>query len=177
VCRDNPTGTDRRLIGRRAAEARTYRSCRQRPANSLDSLPSAGDNSRSRSAMRHFLFSWTVRVVLAALLVHTIAVFLPSDTSQVRPFAPASALTSSQQIDPAGSLFQKPPSVSEELSLRCVRESKSLLALARSCDLAPRAQGQDSRPKAVPVPVSFSPAFSFPRKLSPPSASDDPFLN
>ena len=126
--------------------------------------------------MQRLLLSWAVWLMLEVLSLHTAVVFLPAASFLPQSPDPVPAVTQSYP-SPSDSLFTETSSVSQQLSLRCARQSKQVLVLVRSLDLFLVAQDRDGRLRSVPVPVSLPFLFLFPRKLSPPSAEDDPFLS
>lgn len=68
-------------------------------------------------------------------------------------------------------LFTEPSSASQELNLRCARQSKQIVAATRTPDPARSAQKRDERYHVVLAPFSLGVRLSFPRNLSPPLGS------
>ena len=126
--------------------------------------------------MQRLLLSWVVWLILEVLSLHTAVALLPAASFLPQSPGPIPALTQSYP-SPSDSLFTKTSSVSQALSLQCARQSKHVLALVRSLAPFPQAPERDGRLRSVPVLVSLPFLFLFPRKLSPPSAEDDPFLS
>jgi len=126
--------------------------------------------------MQGLLLSWVVWLILEVLSLHTAVALLPVASFLPQSPGPIPALTQSYP-SPSDSLFTKTSSVSQALSLQCARQSKHVLALVRSLAPFPQAPERDGRLRSVPVLVSLPFLFLFPRKLSPPSAEDDPFLS
>jgi len=126
--------------------------------------------------MQGLLLSWVVWLILEVLSLHTAVALLPAASFLPQSPGPIPALTQSYP-SPSDSLFTKTSSVSQALSLQCARQSKHVLALVRSLAPFPQAPERDGRLRSVPVLVSLPFLFLFPRKLSPPSAEDDPFLS
>jgi len=126
--------------------------------------------------MQGLLLSWVVWLILEVLSLHTAVALLPAASFLPQSPGPIPALTQ-YYPSPSDSLFTKTSSVSQALSLQCARQSKHVLALVRSLAPFPQAPERDGRLRSVPVLVSLPFLFLFPRKLSPPSAEDDPFLS
>jgi hypothetical protein len=126
--------------------------------------------------MQRFLLPWVVWLMLEASLLNAAVAFLPADPGP--PQSPNTTPTFTQSCpDSSNSLFKGTSSVSQELGLQCARQSKQVFALVRACTLFLQVQERDGHLRSAPAPV-FSPAlFFFPRKLSPPSAEDEPFLH
>ena len=125
--------------------------------------------------MQRLLLSWAVWLILAVLSLNTAVALLPA--ASFFPQSPDPIPTFSQSYpSPSDSLFTETSSVSQALSLQCARQSKQVLALVRSLAPCPQAQERDGCIRSVTVPVSLPFLFLLPRKLSPPSAEDDPFL-
>jgi hypothetical protein len=114
--------------------------------------------------------------MLAAVLLNTAAAFLPLDSDLVRSFQTTSAVAQSH-LDCGDWLFKHTSSASHKLHLRCARQSKKILALLHSFTLLSHLQEREAQFRSAPVPVFFPTALFFPRKLSPPSAADEPFLS
>lgn len=73
--------------------------------------------------------------------------------------------------------FRETSSVSREFSLQCARQSRQVIALARSFGPSLLDREQVFRLHAVVAQV-FSPTqVSFPRKVAPSSSENDPFLS
>jgi len=126
--------------------------------------------------MQRFLLAWLVWLMLEAILLQAAAVLLLGGSSLPQSSETASALTSANS-DSSDSLFKETFSVSQELSFLCKQESKQSCALDPSVDPLLRVQERDDRWPLARVVVSLPTVFFFPRKLSPPSAEDDPFLS
>ena len=126
--------------------------------------------------MQGLLLSWVVWLILEVLSLHTVVALLPAASFLPQFPGPIPAFTQSYP-SPSDSLFTETSSVSQALSLQCARQSKHVLALVRSLAPFPQAPERDGRLRSVPVLVSLPFLFLFPRKLSPPSAEDDPFLS
>src|SRR5262245_13722224 len=126
--------------------------------------------------MQRLLFSWVSWLILAAVLPNTVAAFPPFDSYLVRS-SDATPIVAQSHLDCSDWLFQHTSSVSHKLNLRCARQSRKTLALLHSFTIPSRLQKRDAHLQAVPAPVFFPTALFFPRKLSPPSAADEPFLS
>jgi hypothetical protein len=117
--------------------------------------------------------SW---LVLGAILLSTATTFVPVDSRFFPPLHPSSAFTQSCP-DCSDWLFKDTASASHELGLQCERQNKQVIMRVQASTLLHqlRARNGHCRPTREPV---FSPArLFFPRKLSPPSAADEPFLS
>lgn len=126
--------------------------------------------------MRCLLLSWVVWLTLGVTMLNTAAAFMPTDSflPQSSDTAPAFNRSHSGIKD---RFFKETSSVSQGLSLQCARQSKRALARVRSFYPFSRVQQKTIRLWSVAVPVSLPFVFFFPRKFSPSSAEDDPFLS
>ena len=127
--------------------------------------------------MRRFLPVWVGWLILAAILLRGAAAFLPGNPFLSYSSKAEPALVRAD-LDSGEVLFQETFSVSQELSLQCRQEYR------QSCPLAPSLVTSDSwweranRWSVVQIRVApLATLFFFPRKLSPPSAEDGPFLS
>jgi len=109
-------------------------------------------------------------------LLQAAAVLLLGGASLPQSSETASALTAANS-DFSDSLFKETFSISQELSFLCKQASRQSCALDPSVDPLLRVQERDDRWPLARVVVSLPTVFFFPRKLSPPSAEDDPFLS
>jgi len=125
--------------------------------------------------MKRLFFPSIFWVLLEILLLNTVGAilspgsFLPQSSHAVPTFAQAHA-------DDTDGLLKKSDSASQELSLQCKRQSQRTLSFAYSSFLSSAQEQGEHRPSILstpPIPV----CFVFPRKLSPPSATDDPFMS
>jgi len=178
----------RRLtIIRRRPGRRRGRSYARRPAPGgkeiirtlLTGSPPASHNTQflKETIMRRFLPVWVGWLILAAILLRGAAAFLPGNPFLSYSSKAEPALVRAD-LDSGEVLFQETFSVSQELSLQCRQEYR------QSCPLAPSLVTSDSwweranRWSVVQIRVApLATLFFFPRKLSPPSAEDGPFLS
>ena len=126
--------------------------------------------------LRRVLFSWLVWSTLGALVLQTLIVLVltPSFLHQL----PNLTFTGSRLYRGSNnSLFEETAGVSQELSRECAQQSRQALASACSFDTLAPLQQRDGRLGSVPAPISLLILAFLPRKLSPPSAEDDPFLS
>ena len=114
--------------------------------------------------------------MLEAVLLNTAVAFLPAGSYLPQSLSDAPTLTQSHE-DSSDGLFKQTSSVSVELSLQCARQSKRVLALVRAFTLFSQMQERDDHFWSALVPAFFPSLLFFPRKLSPPSAENDPFLS
>jgi hypothetical protein len=127
--------------------------------------------------MRRFLPVWVGWLILAAILLSGAAAFLPENSFLPYSSNAVPALVRAN-LDSGEVLFKETFSVSQELSLQCRQEHR------QSCPLAPSLVTSDSLRESddcwsivhtkVAPPTTL---FFFPRKLSPSSAEDGPFLS
>lgn len=74
-------------------------------------------------------------------------------------------------------LFEIAFSLSQELILQGERQSKKVLMLVHRSDAALQKQQKVASGQLAPVPLFCLVRFFLPRKLSPPSTTDDSFLS
>jgi len=125
--------------------------------------------------MQHFFFAWVVWLMLEAMLFPAAVAFSPACA---RPFQTPFRVSFAQSYaNPSGDLLKQTSSFSEEFGLLGAQGSRQVLTLPRSALVLSQGQEKDDRLRLVLVPI-FSPLLVFfPRKLSPPSAEDDPFFS
>jgi len=126
--------------------------------------------------MQRFVLAWLVWLMLEAISLQAAAALLLGGSSLPQSSETASALTAANS-DSSDSLFKETFSISQELSFLCKQESRRSCALDPSVDPLLRVQERDDRWPLARVVVSLPTVFFFPRKLSPSSAEDDPFLS
>jgi len=127
--------------------------------------------------MRRFLSVCVGWLILEVILLRGAAALLPTDPFLLRSSGPAPAFAR-DDLDSGEVLCKETFSASQELSLLCKQENKQSRALAPSVDSLLRVQKRDDRWSFVQTRVtSFVALFFFPRKLSPSSAEDGPFLS
>lgn len=126
--------------------------------------------------MRRLLFSWVSWLLLEAILLNTAVALSPVHPrlSQAARTTTAFAQSSSDCSD---GLFRNTSSVSRELSVQCERRGKQVFALLYARDFFSQVEGTDTPFHSVLIPVFFSTLLFSPRKLFPPSATDEPFLS
>jgi hypothetical protein len=126
--------------------------------------------------MRRSPSVWIVWLILEVVSLQLAAAFSPRIPSLSRPFGPTPVFTQSDghSRDP---LMQDTASTSEELRLLCEQESKQVSVQVHFCDLCLSVQQRDTRLRSILTSVFPAPLFFFPRRLSPSSADDDPFLS
>ena len=123
--------------------------------------------------MRRLLLSLVSWLMLEAILLNTAAALLPADSCLPQSSHTSTTFAQSHQ-DCSDWLFKNTSSVSHELSLQCKRQSKRVLALVHFFTLFSQTQERDGHLRPALTPVFFPTLFFFPRKLSPPSATDEP---
>jgi len=120
--------------------------------------------------------SWLSWLVLEAILLSTAIAFAPADSRFFPSVHPFSAFTESC-LDYSDWLFKDTASASHELGLQCERQNKQVITRVQASTLLHQLRERNSHCRPTREPV-FSPArLFFPRKLSPPSAADEPFLS
>jgi hypothetical protein len=125
--------------------------------------------------MQHFFFAWVVWLMLEAMLLPTAVAFPPACARPCQ--SPLSISFAQSYANPGGGLLKQTSSFSEEFGLQGAQGRRQVLTLPRSALVLSQGQEKDDRLRLVLVP-SFSPLLVFfPRKLSPPSAEDDPFFS
>lgn len=127
-------------------------------------------------ATQRLLLSWIVWLVLAAIPVNLAKACVSADATASQSGDTIPALTYSHS-NPQDRVFKSTPSVSEALSLQCERQSKKSRTIVRRFDIPPQPRHKDGHFHFDAVPSFVLVRFFFPRKLSPPSAEDDPFLS
>jgi hypothetical protein len=127
--------------------------------------------------MRRLLPVWVGWLILAAILLRGAAAFLPENS--FLPYSShAAPVLARADVESGEVLFKETFSVSQELSLVCEQENKQSRSLAASVDSLLRVQKRDDRRSFVQIKAApLGIPFFFPRKLSPASAKDDPFLS
>ena len=129
-----------------------------------------------REIMHRVFLSWAVWLLLEMLWFNTAAALLLVHAPLPRSFGPTLTFAQSQS-DGSDGLCKNTSSVSSELVLQCEQQSKQAHPLVRVSTLSLLTQQQGERRWLRPVPVPPPVHFFFPRKLSPPSAQDEPFLS
>jgi hypothetical protein len=130
--------------------------------------------------MRRLLLSWLVWLTLGVTCLNTTVAFMLAGLLLARFPDTVPTLTESHpgSADPSGDpFFKETPSVSQELSLQCARQSKRALARVGSLHLSAQERQPNLRPWSMAAAVSLPFVLFFPRQLSPPSATDEPFLS
>ena len=128
------------------------------------------------TTLRPVLFSWLVWSTLGTLVLQTLVGLALTTCFLGQP--PHTMFTVSRPYRGSNnSLFEETAGVSQELSRECAQQSRQALASACSFDPFAPLQQRDGRLGSVPVPISLLILSFLPRKLSPPSAEDDPFLS
>jgi len=126
--------------------------------------------------MPHFFFAWVIWLMLEAMLFPAAVAFPPACAPPLQSSRSGISFTQSY-ANPSGDLFKQTSSFSEEFGLQGAAENRQMLALPRTGSVLSQEQEGDSHLQPLPVPI-FSPLLVFfPRKLSPPSAEDDPFFS
>jgi hypothetical protein len=145
----------------------------------LTDLPSVSNSlsSRRRQLMRHRPLARVVWVIFLATSLNVAAAFLPDLPTSPHSSDTALALAQSELDDsPLGESTST--SSSEEQNLCAVQQqSKQVPILVRSCDLVSLVSRRENLLRSAPTPVFLLIRIWFPRKLSPPSAQDEPFLS
>lgn len=126
--------------------------------------------------MQRLFLSWVAWLILEVLSLNIAAALLPVD-SDVPQSSNAIPTFTRSYPDCNDRLFKETSSVSHELSLRCAWQSKRIHTLVHSFSRALHQQPGDSRLWSRPAPDPLPVRLFFPRKLPPPSATDDPFLS
>jgi len=129
-----------------------------------------------RETMYRVFLSWVVWLMLEMLWLNTAAALLLVHAPLPQSFGPTFTFVQSQADDSDG-LCKNTTSVSSELVLQCEQQSKQVYPLVRVATLSSLTQQRGERRWLRPAPVPPPVHFFFPRKLSPPSAQDEPFLS
>jgi len=138
-------------------------------------VPSFTSKNNNLQLMPHFFFAWVVWLMLEALLLPVAVAFPPACA---RPFQSSRGISFAQSYaNPSGDLLKQTSSFSEEFGPQGARESKQQLALPRIGSVLAQKQEKDDHLQPILVPNSSPLLIFFPRKLSPPSAEDDPFFS
>jgi hypothetical protein len=87
------------------------------------------------------------------------------------------AVFSAPALGPQSSICEESFVASEEREREGARQSKQVLRSDCRCAPSPFVQPRDDRLRSVLIPVALPLGFFAPRKLSPPSAQDEPFLS
>lgn len=128
------------------------------------------------SSMHRRVYVWVLWLILAANALSVAASLHLA--AEVRSRVPTLEFTSTPPRPGTRDwLFTEPPAVSPAMGLRYAHQSKQPLLLARSVSLVPFVQEHTRPPQTVLVPAFSRWRFFYPRKLSPPSADDDPSLS
>ncbi len=145
----------------------------------LTALPSVSNSllSQRRQLMRHRRLARVVWVIFLATSLNVVAAFLPD--LPISPHSSHTALALAQsELDDSPVGESTSTSSSEEQNLCAVQQqTKQVPVLVHSCDFVFPVSRRENRLRSALVPVSLPVRFFFPRKLSPPSAQDDPFLS
>lgn len=126
---------------------------------------------------RRFLPPWIGWLLLATVSLGEAAGFLFTAPSSF-PAARATSAFTQADSDRGAILCEETSSVSQELSLLCQQESRRNRMLSAVVGPFPRVQkreGLGSSAQAPETPLLF--LLFLPRKLSPPSGGDAPFLS
>ena len=124
------------------------------------------------------LFAWVVWLVLTATAVNAASAFLLSGSSPSRlPHAPFFLVAQLVSDDVPLGEDVAVPGKGERNVWDCEQHSKYMLAAVHACDLVSLFSPRMRAPRLTPAPVLMPVRVWFPRKLSPPSASDEPFLS
>src|SRR5262245_9712006 len=128
--------------------------------------------------MRRFLPVCMGWLIFAAILLNGAAAFLPQTSFLLCSSHIVPGLVRAD-ADSGEVLFKEAFSISQELSLQCRQEHRQSYSSAPFVDPLLRAREGDDRRSFVRIQaVPLAPLFFFvPRKLSSPSAEDDPLLN
>jgi hypothetical protein len=126
--------------------------------------------------IQRLLFSWLVWLLLTPVPLNTGAISLLGDAHPPQPSSQGEEGIQSHK-DAQRDFFKETSSVSQEFSLQSERQSKKARVLIRRLDTALRDQDRTHRLRSVQTFVPRPARFFFPRKLSPPAASDEPFVS
>lgn len=125
---------------------------------------------------QRLLFSWLVWLFLVVTPLTTAAVSLPlvSPAPQSQDRTPEWAQS---QGHTQHEFFKETSSISQELRAQSERQSKKARIWVRRLEALLQDQQRSCSLKSLPVLTTRPVRFFFPRKLSPPSTSDDPFVS
>jgi hypothetical protein len=126
--------------------------------------------------IQRLLFSWLVWLLLIAVPLNTGATLLLGDAPLPQPSSQGEEGIQSHK-DAQRDFFKETSSASQEFSLQSERQSKKTRVLIRRLDTTLQDQDRTRRLRSAPIIISRPTHFFFPRKLSPPTASDDPFMS
>ena len=127
--------------------------------------------------MRHRPLARVVWVIFLATSLNVVAALLPALRTSPQSSNTALVLAQSELDDsPVGESTST--SSSEEQNLCAVQQqTKQVPVLVHSYDLVSLVSRRENLLRAAPAPVFLPVRVWFPRKLSPPSAQDEPFLS
>ena len=128
--------------------------------------------------MPRLLFAWVVWLILTATAVNAVSAFLPNHSSPAQlPHAPCFLVRQLVSDDlPLGEDVAV-PGKGERNVWSLEQQGKHLLAAVRARDLVSLFSQRAHVRRPAPAPVLLPVRAWCPRKLSPPSASDEPFLS
>src|SRR5262249_32216435 len=126
--------------------------------------------------MQRFFFAWVIWLMVGAMVSPAAAVFPPACAPAPQPPRIGPAFDQSYTT-PREGLCKETLSFSEEFSLQEPSEDRLVFTLPHPVAVLAKKQERGSRLRPIPVPACFPLRVLFPRKLSPPSAEDDPFLS
>jgi hypothetical protein len=125
---------------------------------------------------RYLLSVKIVWLIVAMTSLNVVPAFLPDSSfpsrSQNATLVPAQLTLDDSPLGEVASTASEGRNLWE-----IQQQSKQTLALARSCKLVSLALQRENLLRSAPVPVLLPVRMWFPRKLSPPSAQDEPFLS
>jgi len=127
--------------------------------------------------MRRFLPVCLGWLILVAVLLNGAAAFLPETSFLLCSSHIVPGLVRAD-VDSGEVLFKEAFSISQELSLQCRQEHRQSYSSAPLVDPLLRMREEDDRRSFGQIQaVPLAHFFFVPRKLSSPSAEDDPLLN
>jgi len=129
-----------------------------------------------KQSMRNSLFSWESWLIIVVVILSTISASLPTYALPL-PLQHSSSSFHASDLGVSDRLFTKPVSPAQEFSLRGEQQSKRCFLLARVRYLTSYHPPHQDRFWQRFALDDFSFQFFFPRKISPPSSLNDPFLD
>ena len=132
---------------------------------------------KDEQVMSHLPFAWVVWLILTATSLNTVSAFVPDQSSPLWSQNSTFALSQLQLDDSPLGEDVSVPGKGRWNFWGIEQQSKQILALVRSHDLVSLVSRRENLLRSAPAPVFLPFRAWFPRKLSPPSAQDDPFLS
>jgi hypothetical protein len=124
--------------------------------------------------MRCASLSRVIWLIVGAISLNAV-VSLQAAPTALAPSLPVPSTVMEASIDRDEIFFRETSSVSREFSLQCARQSKQVLALARSFGPSSPDHEKTFRLHPIVVQIFSLTQIFFPRKIAPPSSENDPY--